>query len=141
MAANVEILRAINFIEAKKPFLFDNTGMYDLQLAKLYLLCGQREKAGEYVRSVMEHASMLSDSSPIKQPLMDVLDAYNQSEPEESSPLLTSAVRRLIEAQCQGVIPVAEGSVNERMADYVVSALKYDKLGIFVSKVDTSGYP
>lgn len=44
-AANVDIRRAINFLEAKRPLIFDDTGLYDLQLAKLYLLADEREKA------------------------------------------------------------------------------------------------
>ncbi len=140
-AANVDIRRAINFLEAKRPLIFDDTGLYDLQLAKLYLLADEREKAQELVYSSMDGAALLSDSSPVKQPLMDVIDAYNQTDSDEASPHLKSSVRNLVGAQSQDVVPVSDGTVNEKMANYVASTLKYDKLGIFISKIDTSNYP
>ena len=46
-----------------------------------------------------------------------------------------------MEAQSQDVIQVGENTVNGKMADYIASTLKYDKLGIFISRVDTSDYP
>ncbi len=139
-AADVDIRRAVNFLEAKRP-LFDNTGMYDLQLAKMYMLLDEREEAQSRIRSLMDDAAALSDSSPIKAPLMDVQNAYNQSSSDETSPQLRSSVSSLIAAETQGIVPQEEGTINEKMTDYVVSALKYDKLGIFVSRIDTSAYP
>ena len=139
-ASEVNIRRALNFLEAKKPLL-DNTGMYDLQIAKMYVLLDEREEAQTRILSLMDNAASLSESSPIKEPLMDVLDAYNQSSSEETSPQLRTSVSSLLAAETQGVVPQAEGTINEKMSDYVVSTLKYDKLGIFVSRIDTSNYP
>ena len=42
-ASHVDIYRAINFLEAKKPMFRDRSGLYDTQIAKLYLAAGDRE--------------------------------------------------------------------------------------------------
>ncbi len=140
-AANVDLYRAINFLEAKKPLFFDSSGLYDTQIAKLYLAAGDRDKAREKIYEVLGDADSLSDDSPVKEPLEDVIDAYNQTTSDEASPLLKSSVRGFVEAQSQDVIQVGENTVNGKMADYIASTLKYDKLGIFISRVDTSDYP
>lgn len=140
-AANVDIYRAINFLEAKKPMFFDDSGLYDTQIAKLYLVAGDRDSAREKIYEVLDDADSLAEDSPVKQPLEDVIDAYNQTTSEEASPLLKSSVRGFVEAQSQDVIQVGEDTINGKMADYVTSTLKYDKLGIFISRIDTSNYP
>ncbi len=140
-AANVDIYRAINFLEAKKPLLFDSSGLYDTQIAKLYLAAGAREQAREKIYEVLDQTDSLDEDSVVKEPLKNVIDAYNQTTAQEVSPLLKSSVRGFVEAQSQDVIQVNEDTINGKMADYVTSALKYEKLGIFISRVDTSQYP
>ena len=140
-AANVDLYRAINFLEAKRPLFGDNSGLYDTQIAKLYLAAGDRDSAREKIYEVLDDADSLSDDSPVKESLEDVIDAYNQTTSEEVSPVLKSSVREFVEAQSQDVIQVGEDTINGKMADYVTSTLKYDKLGIFISRIDTSNYP
>lgn len=140
-ASHVDIYRAINFLEAKKPMFRDRSGLYDTQIAKLYLAAGDREAAKKRVHAILEHVDALSEDSPVREALMDVADAYRQTSSESESPVLKSAVREFVETQSQGIIQVQDGTINGRMADFVASVLKYDKLGIFISRVDTSGYP
>lgn len=140
-AAQLDIYRAINYLEAKKPLLFDSTGLYDVQMAKLYLAVDERDKAKEMIYDLMEDASVLSETSPIKEPLEEVIDAYNQSEADEVSPLLPSAVRDLVAAESQDIISMDDTTINGRLANYMTSTLKYSKIGIFISKIDTSQYP
>ena len=140
-ASRVDLYRAVNLLEAKKPLFRDKSGLFDTQIAKLYLAAGDRGRAGEKIYDVLEHVDALSEDSPVKESLMDVADAYHQTSAEEESPVLKSSVREFVKAQSQDVVAVEDGTINGKMADYMVSVLKYDKLGIFISRVDTAGYP
>ncbi len=140
-AENLEIYRVINYVQAKKPLLFDTSGLYDIQLAKLYLAADEREKAREIIYDIVDNSPVISETSPIKEPLKEVIDAYNQSTADEVSPLLQSAVQDMISAESQDIIQMNEATINGRLANYITSTLKYDKIGIFISKVDTQKYP
>ncbi len=140
-AAQLDVYRAINYLEAKKPFLFDSMGLYDVQMAKLYLAADEREKTKEIIYGLMKDASVISDTSPIKEPLQEVIDAYNQSEADRVSPLLPGAVRGLVAAESQDIISMDDATINGRLSNYMTSTLKYSKIGVFISKIDTAQYP
>ena len=133
--------RAINYLTAKKPLLGDPTGMYDLQIAKLYLAADDRDSARDYLYRVIDNSGAISEDSPIKEPLEEVVAAYNQSTADETSPQLRSSVNSLVQAESQEIIPVTENTVNGEFTNYVTSTLKYDRIGIHIGKIDTSNYP
>lgn len=137
----LNIKRAINYLKAKQPIFFDNNGLYDVQLAKLYLAIDEREEAKKLIYKVIDKGNLISDESPIKETLMKVIDTYNQSEADRPSPLLKSAVHDLVSAESQGIIDVKDGNINGVLANYITSTLKYDKVGIHIGKIDTSQYP
>lgn len=140
-ASQLDIHRAINYLEAKKPLILDTSGLYDVQMAKLYLAVDERDTAKAIILDLMDDATVLSDDSPIKEPLVEVIDAYNQSEADKVSPLLPGAVRDLVRAESQDIISLDEATINGKLANYMTSTLKYSKIGIFISKIDTSQYP
>jgi Mg-chelatase subunit ChlD len=140
-ASQVEVRRCINYLLAKKPMLGDPTGMYDLQIAKLYLAADDRDQAREYLYRVINNSGTVSEDSPIKEPLEEVVAAYNQSTADETSPQLRSSVRGLVQAESQEIIPIEENTVNGEFTNYVTSTLKYDRIGIHIGRIDTSAYP
>ena len=102
-AARIDISRAVNYLLAKKPLLGDDTGLFDIQLAKLYIALDDRETARSYIHKVIDRNNEIREDSPIKKPLLDVVDAYNQLGQDETSPLLSSSVNKLVVAESQGV--------------------------------------
>lgn len=140
-AARLDISRAVNYLLAKKPLLGDDTGLFDIQLAKLYIALDDRDMARSYIHKVIDRNDVIRDDSPIKKPLLDVVDAYNQLGQDETSPLLSSSVNKLVVAESQGVITVAEGNINGELSNYITSTLKYDRIFVHIGKIDTSQYP
>ncbi|MFR7477932.1 MAG: VWA domain-containing protein [Acutalibacteraceae bacterium] len=140
-AANLDITRAVNYLLAKKPLTGDSSGLLDLQIAKLYLAAGDRDKAKEYIWQVVDNCGVLEEDSPIREPLQEVVEAYNRTEAGEPDPALTAAVQRLMRAQSQNVVSTAGGSINDTMAGFVASTLKYDRLSVLIGKIDTENYP
>ena len=65
-AFRVEIRRAVNYLQAKKPVFYDRSGLYDIQIAKLYLACDERDKARELIYDVITSYSVMDDRSPLK---------------------------------------------------------------------------
>ena len=137
----VDIKRAINYILAKKPKHGDDTGMYNLQLAKLYLIMGDRENANKYLYEVIDNSVDISDSSVIKEALDEVVKQYNKLTSDEYNSELNAAVDALIDAQTNGVVPSDESTINGSFNSYVTNTLKYDKLNIHISRIDKSEYP
>lgn len=140
-AARLDVARAVNFLLAKRPLTGDRTGLLDLQLAKLYLAMDDRETAQGYVWKVVDRAGTLPESSPLAQPLQQVAAASLKLEDEQGSPALSQAVRQTVEAQSRSVVPATDGSINGTMVDYMTSTIKYSRLQVFVSRIDTSAYP
>lgn len=142
-AANLDITRAINYLISKKSLTGDDSGMIDLQIAKLYLAADERDQAKEYIWKVVDNCGILREDSPIREPLQEVVDAYNKLEAAESDPSLTAAVQRLVSAQSQNVVGAVQGqnSINGTMANFVTSTLKYDRLSVLIGKIDTENYP
>lgn len=140
-ASMLDITRAVNYLLAKKPLGEDTSGLLDLQIAKLYLAAGERELAKDYIWKVVDHCGDLEENSPIREPLQEVVEAYNNMEAGESDPALTSAVNKLIRAQSQDVVSSSEGTVNGIMGNFVSSTLKYDRLSILIGKIETENYP
>lgn len=140
-ASMLDITRAVNYLLAKKPMGEDTSGLLDLQIAKLYLAAEERELAKDYIWKVVDHCGSLEEDSPIREPLQEVVEAYNNMEAGESDPALTSAVNKLIRAQSQDVVSSSQGTVNGIMGNFVSSTLKYDRLSILIGKIETENYP
>ncbi|MBS7528310.1 VWA domain-containing protein [Fusibacter paucivorans] len=133
--------RAINYLIARKPLFRDKTGLYDLQLAKLYLAVDEREKSKAYINQLIQNQEHMMASSPLKAPLMSVIDANNQADSDMGNTALAAAVDKLVEAQSQGVVGLSKATVNQRFSNYMASTLKYEKMSMFISDIDVSEYP
>lgn len=140
-ASLLDVTRAVNYLLAKKPMSGDKSGLLDLQIAKLYLAADERDDAKEYIWKVVDNSGVLRQDSPIREPLQEVVGAYNTMEAGESDPALTMAVQRLVRAQSQDVVSSSGETVNGTMANFVTSTLKYDRLSVLIGKIDTKNYP
>ncbi len=140
-AKYVKIRKAQNYLDYKKPLLSNNQGLYDLQQAKLCLAMEERDKAKQKILEVIDQEQRIAEDSPIRKAMTKVVDAYNQSKPDNPSPQLQTSSHELIRVESQDIIPLREDTVNGKMADYVASTLKYSKIGIHIGKIDTSQYP
>lgn len=140
-AGYVDVKRAINYILSKIPSQGDDTGLYDLQLAKLYLITGDREQAGKYLYKVIDNSVDISDKSAIKKALEEVVSQYNQITGDEYNAELNRAVDELIQAQSNEIVPSDESTINGSFDSYVTNSLKYDKINIHISRIDTEQYP
>lgn len=139
--AKETLKRAINYIRAKKGGKDDDTGMYDLQMAKLYLVAGDKEEAGICLERLIANSVNIKESSKIKKSVEEVVTLYNQIKGNETDTRLDNAVRKLIEIQSSGIVPAVGDTINSSFDTYVSNTLKYDKISVFISKIDTSAYP
>lgn len=137
----VDVKRAINYIISKIPAGGDSTGIYDLQIAKLYLISGNRDKASEYLYKVIDNSVDISDNSAIKEALEQVVSQYNQITGDTFNIELNQAVDELIRAQSNNVVPSDESTINGSFDSYITNSLKYDRINIHVSRIDTEQYP
>lgn len=137
----ISVERAINYIISKKPSKGDSTGMYDLQLAKLYLIIGDRDTAHKYLYEVIDNSVDISEDSDIKDELDEVVSQYNQISGDEYNAELNNAIDELIEKHSNGVVPSNDSSINGAFDSYVTNSLKYDKINIHISRIDTEDYP
>jgi Mg-chelatase subunit ChlD len=140
-AGNVDIARAINYLTAKRPILGDSSGLYDIQLAKLTLAEGDRTGARQYIEKAIQSTEKVQKDSPVKQALQEVIEVYNRCDGYKTDPVLSGAVRELVAAQSQEVVPITENTVNGQLSQYITSTLKYDRVSIHIGKMDTSRYP
>lgn len=140
-AGYVIVKRAINYILAKEPLRGDTTGMYDLQLAKLYLTMGDRDTANTYLYQVINNNLDISEESSIREALDELIAQYNQLTDDELNAQFNMAINELIKAQSSNIVPNNEATVNGNFDSYVTNTLKYDKINIHISKVDTKEYP
>lgn len=140
-AIYIDVKRDINYIIAKKPAGGDDTGIYDLQLAKLYLVEGDRDTAGKYLYEVIDHSVDISDESAIKEALEEVVSQYNQITNDEYNAELNAAIANLIQTQSNNVVRLSESTINGSFNSYVANSLKYDKINIHISKTDIENYP
>ena len=85
-ASLLDITRAVNYLLAKKPMSGDKSGLLDLQIAKLYLAADERDDAKENIWKVVDNSGVLRQDSPIREPLQEVVGAYNTMEAGESDP-------------------------------------------------------
>ncbi|GKT32335.1 VWA domain-containing protein, partial [Aduncisulcus paluster] len=126
---------------SRRPLIQDTSGLYDVQLAKLYLVMEERDKSKSIIDDLIEDYTMISDKSIIKEALLKLVQAYGQTTAGSSDPKLISSVDELVAVQSQGVIDEEDGNVNNRFSEYVASALKYKKIGMYISGLDISAYP
>ena len=120
------VYRAINYLLAKRPLGDDITGIYDLQLAKLYLVAQDRDRARDYLYRVMEHGVEISDESPIREALDEVLFQYFRMSEDVFNGELKAAIVELVKKQSGGVVSMREGSINSSFVSYIMDCLVCD---------------
>lgn len=116
---------AIEEIKRRIPSYGDITGMYELQLAKLYFVRGDTEEADKYIYSMMENSADIDDDSIIKHQLGEVVKQYMKGSEEKGA--LLQSISNLIIEQSSNVVPLKEGSINREFMEYMLNKLKKDK--------------
>ena len=140
-ACNVPIKRAANYILVQIPRHGDDTGFYELQLSKLYLAMDDRDTANEHLHQIIDNSAAISDQSSLKDSIDEVVTQYNQISNDAYNPELNAAVTDLVDKQSAQVVPVSEDTINGSFNSYVSTTLKYDRISIHISRIDTTDYP
>lgn len=139
----IPVKRAINYLVDSKPLLGDNTGLLDMQIAKLYFTADEIEKSREYIRKVLNSKANIAPDSIIRNDIDDIKDAMSSTSGSEipSEALYSTSVDSIVNKMSQNIVPAEQSTINEEFKNSVVSELKYNNLQLFISKVDYSGYP
>ena len=140
-ASYVPIKRAVNYVLVQEPYRGDDTGFYELQLSKLYLAMDDRDTANEHLHNVIDNSAKISDSSLLKDAIDEVVTQYNQISDDSYNAELNAAVNDMVDKQSSQVVPVSEETINGSFNSYVATTLKYDRINIHISRIDTSAYP
>ncbi|MDR1640852.1 MAG: VWA domain-containing protein [Clostridiales bacterium] len=134
-AKGVKAKRIINWLKAKSPVLGDSTGIVNLQLSRLYVAAGDKEKAKKILVRLMERRENLSDESQIKTAINDLADVYYSSDASDSD--MTAAIAELMSADA--FLP--DSGLSRGYSVFVRDFLKYERISIFVSSVNSKNYP
>lgn len=140
-ASYVPIKRAVNYVLVQEPYRGDDTGFYELQLSKLYLAMDDRDTANEHLHNVIDNSAKISDSSLLKDVIDEVVTQYNQISDDSYNAELNAAVNDMVDKQSSQVVPVSEETINGSFNSYVATTLKYDRISIHISRIDTTDYP
>lgn len=140
-ADNVALKRAVNYVTANEPASGDDTGYYELQLSKLYLAMDDRDSANEHLHNVIDNSAAISEDSSLKEAVDKVVAEYNKISDDSYNAELNAAVNEMVEEQSNNVVPANDGSINGSFSSYVSTTLKYDRINIHISRIDTSDYP
>ena len=135
------IRQAINYFISKKPLFEDRSGIYDLQLAKLYFAIDDRATSKQYIDEVIENVSKIDEASPIKEPLTVAATAYEDATFETFPDVFYESLDEAVTIQSQNIVAAGSDTLNETFSDYMAAALKYDKMALYISRIDTSKYP
>ena len=77
----------------------------------------------------------------MKDSIDEVVTQYNQISNDAYNPELNAAVTDLVDKQSAQVVPVSEDTINGSFNSYVSTTLKYDRISIHISRIDTTDYP
>lgn len=136
--------RILNYINAKKPFSGDSTGLYDLQLIKMDLLKGSSETAFERTQKLLAGTDELKDTSPVKADLAalaeDVETFYSTGEDEDRDRIFEDC-ERLMLSQCEGVVMMGEDNINIHAARLLASEFVYGRTIFEITGIDASAFP
>lgn len=138
----VPVKRAINYLLASKPIFGDNTGLINMQIAKLYYAADEIERSRDYIHRVL-NSNRISSDSIIKNDIAEINDALasadNSGIPPES--VYAPAVDNIVSKMSQNIVPTGKANINSEFKNSMVSELKYSNLQLFISRVDYSRYP
>ena len=140
-ANRIEAERAINFILARDPDGTDDTGIYRLEMAKLYVATGNKEKAEEYIYKLITSGQAVREDSLIRDELEKVIAEYKMMDSETGTPGFLRAITQLITRHSQNIVENREGTINGEFSDYMEETLIYSKIYVHVSRVDATSYP
>ena len=100
-----------------------------------------RDTANEHLHQIIDNSAAISDQSSLKDSIDEVVTQYNQISNDAYNPELNAAVTDLVDKQSAQVVPVSEDTINGSFNSYVSTTLKYDRISIHISRIDTTDYP
>ncbi len=100
-----------------------------------------RDTANEHLHQIIDNSVAISDQSSLKDSIDEVVTQYNQISNDAYNPELNAAVTDLVDKQSAQVVPVSEDTINGSFNSYVSTTLKYDRISIHISRIDTTDYP
>ena len=100
-----------------------------------------RDTANEHLHQIIDNSAAISDKSSLKDSIDEVVTQYNQISNDAYNPELNAAVTDLVDKQSAQVVPVSEDTINGSFNSYVSTTLKYDRISIHISRIDTTDYP
>ncbi len=119
-----KIDKAIRYITSKCPSYGDVTGLYSMQLAKLYMVKGEISRANKFIDSIIESSVDIDEESHIKTYVDEVVKSYRRFEATGGTRELEYEAARLIESQSSGVVPLEGDTVNGIFCDYIIRYLE-----------------
>lgn len=139
--AVVSVKRSINYLMASKPIVGEEKLLYNLQMAKLYFAQDDNDTAKKYLTSALKDAHKYRSSSETMALLSDIQSMYNENVNLDGNVEIVKKADELIRSMTEGYIPMEEESLNSEYRNFLVSYLKYNKMDVYISKLDASNYP
>lgn len=120
-AVYVSGYRAINYLEIKKGWFGDDSGLCDLARAKLYYAMGEEEQAEKYLSRVIDANGHLSLDSPLKQVSSSLysLKKTIADGGEVDSQELQELSRLLVMQGDMSCMPMGSGTLGDSFAQFV----------------------
>ncbi len=127
--------RIINWVNAQKPLGTDESGVIDLQLARLYNAAGERDKSREIVTELVKNADKIPSTSPIKSGIETFSYAYLAANVNSND------VDAAVNALQQSNVFLKNTIVSRGFSEFIGNVLKYERVSVFISDIDAKDYP
>ena len=134
-ASGIKAKRVINWLVANKPIFGDNTGVFDLQMSRLYLAAGEEEKAKEMLVELINHSDSLSDKSSVKDILLKINSAYYSKNSSDEE--ISAGISAISDAKPF----LRDTAISRKYENLVSEMLKYERMSVFISSINAENYP
>lgn len=134
-ASSVRIVRIINWLRSRIPIWGDSSGLLDLQLSRLYCAANEEDKAKELLDSLLDRANSFDGNSPIYLAIKKFKRVYENSSSTDEE--INDAVNELLNSD----VFLPDTQIGRDYSEFLNRVLKYERVSIFISKVDSTAYP
>lgn len=134
-ARNVKAERIINYLNSRFLLNKDDTGLYELQLSRLYAACGDKANAKKYLTQLVQKSNEISEDSPIKKQVSVLSSVMSAEDPSEDE------INNVVDGLCDNSAFLDRSYVKEQFKSYASEMLRYDRITVSISKIDASEYP
>ena len=134
-ANGIKAKRIINWLTAQTPLFGDKSGVIELQLSKLYSASGNEVKAREILLNLIKRKDIINDDSSIKNALMQLSAVYFDTSASDED--ITAAINAVLQADAF----LSDSVLNRGYSQFLNNLLKYERVSVFISRVNTDHYP